>query len=712
MIGFLFAAALSAAPFPERDTTWTENIEEIVVTSLRQDEKLVETPADMAVVKAADITRQSAVTLADVLKFEPGICMGGDGIWATNVNVRGMSENRLVTLVDGNRIETAADLTASMSMFDVNDVERVEIVKGAQSSLYGSGAMGGIVNVITRDGHFADRPYFEGSARIGYASANNYFNPYLSVLTGSRKWYLRASGSFGEAKDIRTPKGILDNSGFKSWNAGMKFALEPASDHLLKIQFQHNHSYDVGIPGGAAIAPTATADYRDINRTLVDANYEIKNLSRSFKSLKFRVFYQSILRDVLMLPNVSTKDVLPDGSTRITTPSLITPYGSHRTFGAQAQGIWHLGEHSSLIGGVDAWRRNIGSHSVKHINVSVQGPDGTTLASNVMERGETPLPDASFTSAGIFVQNESRLFRDRLKITIGGRIDGIFVSNGECHDVDYILLNGKEQPLPSQRLTFVEGNTAELSWSANLGILYKVGEKTDLVLNAARSFRAASLEERFKFIDLTSKVQLGNPALKPESGLCADLGARYWGDRFTFQGTLFVNRLTDMILETNGEFQGLPALVYDNVGRAFLYGFDLRAGYCFNYWFSAYASGSGVVGIDTDKSQWLPNIPPTSGRLGVIFTYPKAGALNLSAVFVGARTEETIAYGEKPVDGYCRIDLSLSSKIFDIGPATLQLLGGIDNLTDAAYTNFLSTNRSNIRFEPGRNAYLKICLAF
>ena len=55
-----------------------------------------------------------------------------------------------MTLIDGNRVETATDLTASLSMTDVNDIERVEVVKGAQSSLYGTGAMGGIVNIITR----------------------------------------------------------------------------------------------------------------------------------------------------------------------------------------------------------------------------------------------------------------------------------------------------------------------------------------------------------------------------------------------------------------------------------------------------------------------------------------------------------------------------------------------------------------------------------
>lgn len=699
-------------PLSESDTTIVEELEEVVVTSLRQDVKLVETPANLAVVKARDFTKYSAITVSDVLKYEPGVSMGGDGVWATSVNIRGLNESRLVTLVDGNRIETASDMTAAMSMFDVNDIKRVEVVKGSQSSLFGSGAMGGIVNVITKDGHFADKPYFSGSAILGYASVNNYFNPYLSLETGRKKWYFRVSGSYGNAQDIMTPKGKLENSSFRSWNINAKLGIKPLDNHLLKIQFQHNHSKDVGVPGGAAIAPTATADYKNISRTLVDLNYEIKDLTETFASLSFRGFYQDIPRDVELQPNTSVTTILPTGNTQITTPELITAFGSHRTAGGMAQAIFNFGEWNNLIAGIDVWQRHIDSDRVKYIDVKVASPEGAILAANKIQRGETPLPRASFTSAGIFAQDEMRFFDDRFKVTVGGRLDGIFVKNDECHDVDWMTLNGVQQPV-SPRVTYEAGKTSELSWSVNLGALYKVGSKTDLVLNLARSYRAASLEERFRFIDLTSKVQMGNPNLKPESGYAAELGVRYWGKKFTLQSSIFANRLIDMIVEMPGEFQGTPALIYQNVDKAILAGADFNANYTFNYNWNAFAAGSYIIGIDTDKQQWLPNIPPMSLRLGGGYTYPKIGAVNLSIVLVGARLDNQIATGEKPTDGYYRIDLSLNSKMFTLGTkGTLQFFGGIDNLTNVAYTNFLSTNRTGINYEPGINAYIKACITF
>ena len=114
---------------------------EVEVSSFRVNRKVKELPMPLAVVGSNSFQKLSALTLSNVIATEPGIAMGSDGVWATSINIRGLGENRLVTLIDGNRIETATDLTASFSMVDVNDIERVEVVKSAQSSLYGTGGI-------------------------------------------------------------------------------------------------------------------------------------------------------------------------------------------------------------------------------------------------------------------------------------------------------------------------------------------------------------------------------------------------------------------------------------------------------------------------------------------------------------------------------------------------------------------------------------------
>ena len=684
----------------------TLSLKEAVVTSLKIERLIDETPAILNIVTSLDVKQRSSFTVADVLKYQPGLAIGGDGVWATNINVRGLSENRLVTLVDGNRIETATDLTASLAMIDVNDIERVEVIKGAQSSLYGSGAMGGIVNIITKDGYFADDTYVHGNLTGSFSSVNKGHSEYASVNAGGSRWYLKVNGTYGHALDIMTPQGLLPNSGYTTTNIGARAGFKPARNHILKFQFQRNWSKDVGIPGGAAFAKTATATYKNIGRTLFNGSYEILDISDIFTSLKITGFSQNIIRDVEMIPNTPKP-------TAGAWPERVTPLGIHKTYGGNVQGTWEFGDDHTLVAGVEAWRRDISSDRNKYIK---QFAAGEVKAE--MIRNEKPFPAASYTSAGFFAQDESRFLDDRLIVRLGARLDGNFIKNEEGHNVEYInnvtagVVN--DNP-PGKIVTFKAGNKREFSWSGNLGVIYKLAPVADLVLNAARSYRSPSLEEYFKFIDLSgNKVRIGNVDLKPEDGLSADLGVRLHGEKFAFEVSGFANKINNMIVERKANTTGAnDTLVLQNASKALLYGGEFSASYTIVRGLDIYASGAYTVGLETSgEKTWLPLIPPMNGTAGISYRHPKVGGVNLSALFVGAKKEDNKAASDTATDGWYRIDLSLNTRPFHFGPCALQIFGGIDNLTNVEYRNFLSTNRNAISCEPGRNFYVRASLSF
>ncbi|HOU03080.1 MAG TPA: TonB-dependent receptor [Bacteroidales bacterium] len=701
----------------------TISLGEVEVTSLIVHRKVRDLPTPITVVPSYKYNKLSAITLSNVLASEPGISMGNDGVWSTNINIRGFNESRLVTLIDGNRVETATDLTASLSMTDVNDIERVEVVKGAQSSLYGTGAMGGIVNIITKEGHFSEKPYFSGNIISGFASANKLFMNHADINTGSDKWYLRLSGAYGKADDIRTPEGVLPNSQFTTSNITAKVGVKPLENHIFNLQYQRNWSTDVGIPGGSAFPGPATATYTDIGRQLLAAGYEIKNIGAKLESLKLRYFLQYIQRDVALYPNTVTLNPTPTGSQRI-TPGLVTPIGDHFTQGGKLQSTWNLSDKNTLIAGLDLWSRKLYTERTKNITVEVLNSQGAVVKTNNLVRGETPIPESSFTSTGVFIQDESQMLDDKLTLIAGGRIDGIRVKNERGFDIDYLITNGvRNDTPPNQRITFEKSSKSSISWSANTGMLYSLFKETDLSFNLARSFRAPSLEERFKYIDLGNYVRLGNINLKPENGYSADIGLRMWKTRFTFQADIFANRILNMIVEAPGEFiytintgtsegliDTLPALVNTNVSKALLYGFDFGFQYNFYSDLVLFGTGSYVRGKDTEARVSLPQIPPLSGRLGIRYTYNKIGSAELTVV--GASKQDKIAEGETETGGFTRLDLALSSTSISLGITKLQVYAGIDNITDRSYTSHLSTNRGNISVEPGRNIYLRMNLAF
>lgn len=704
-------------------TETTINLGEVVVSSLRLDRQVKKLPVPLSVVRSFDYQKQSSLTLSNVLEKKSGISMGGDGVWATNINIRGLSENRLVTLIDGNRVETANDLTASMSMIDMYDVERVEVIKGAQSSLYGSGAMGGIVNIITKDGYFSSGPYLTGNVSTGFASANRLFAGHADVNTGSSRWYFRLSGTYSDAGDIRTPEGKMPNSRYEYNNVTAKLGIKPFDDHIFKFQIQRYQANDVGIPGGDAFPGPATATYTGIGRDLVSAGYEIKNLGNMLSSLKFGYFNQYIDRYVSLKPNTVTEATLPNGNVQRTKPELFTPTGRHLTNGGQIQSTWDLSPDNTFIVGADVWSRKLTTERIKYITVDIINPSGDIIKTNNVIRGETPTPESSFSSAGLFIQDEARLLNDRLTLIAGGRLDGVLIKNKENYDVDYITINDVENSFPDRRLTFDEGSERNISWSANAGLLYNLRGNTDLSFNLARSFRSPSLEERFKYIDLGNYVRLGDASLAPESGFSADLGIRKWNRDLNFQAGVFLNHMTNMIVEVPGEFiykafsgasdytvDTLPALINSNVSRALLYGIDYEFEYNFYNSFVLFSTGSWVRGKDTEAGENLPLIPPLRGRLGLRYT--RHGIASAEFIVTGVSKQAKIAEGERETDGYVRLDLTVSSDNIRLGKTGLQLFAGIDNILDKSYTNHLSTNRGNISVEPGRNFYIRLNFSF
>ncbi len=675
---------------------------EVEVSSLRVNRRMKDVPMSMVVVGSENFSKLSAQTLSNALSAEPGIAMGRDGVWSTSINIRGLGENRLVTMIDGHRVETATDLTASFSMIDVNDIERVEVVKGAQSSLYGTGAMGGIVNIITREGRFSTKPYVSGNVISGFASANNLFSLHAGVNAGAPKWTLRLSGTRNSADDIRTPVGVLPNSQFTSNNISAKAGWKPFTNHTLKAQYQNNWSENVGIPGGSAFPGPATATYTDISRHLFSTSYEISKISNKLSSLKINYFTQFIQRDVEMIPNTVNETQLPNKGKQRTIPTRVLPIGNHLMHGGQLQSSWDLDKKNTLIAGADIWSRAVRTVRTKEITVEVYDPTGKLIKTNLLVRGETPTPASSFTSTGLFLQDEARLLNNRLTLITGGRIDGIRVKNEKGKDIDYLIINGvRNDTPPNQRITFVEDDNRSLSWSANTGVLYKLTRETDL----------------------TNYVRLGNTELKPENGWSADLGVRVWKPNFNLQVNGFINSIANLIVETPGKFiytmntgtgtavtDTLPALVNANVSRALLYGADVSMQY--NAWshLVLFASGAYVRGKDTEAGINLPQVPPLNGRMGVRYSAPRLGSAEVA--LVGAAKQDKIAKGEKETGGWTRLDLALNSTPIRLGAARLQLYGGVDNLTDRSYTNHLATNRGSISIEPGRNIYLRLNLAF
>ncbi len=126
----------------------------VVVSTNRTEDYLRNSPFAELIVDKEEIQKRPAISLPDILQNEPGISLIRDGIWGTEISIRGLNRENIITLIDGNRVVTSTDVAARLSMIDLNDIDRVEVIKGASSSIYGSGATGGIVKSLQSHLHF------------------------------------------------------------------------------------------------------------------------------------------------------------------------------------------------------------------------------------------------------------------------------------------------------------------------------------------------------------------------------------------------------------------------------------------------------------------------------------------------------------------------------------------------------------------------------
>ena len=687
-------------------------LDEGVVSTNRTENYLRNSPFAESIVGKEEIQTRPSFSLPDILQNEPGVSLLRDGIWGTEVSIRGLNRENVITLIDGSRIATSTDVAARLSMVDMNNVERVEVIKGASSSIYGSGATGGIVNIITKSSQIYDRLSLNGNIISEYNTVNNLSVFGGSVYSGSSSWSTKLSGSYRKANNTQTPNGELNNSQFEDYSFSGALNIFPIDNHKLKIDYQLFRADNVGIPGSSVFPEQALVTYPFERRELISAGYEIQNISKTFYKLSAKYSYQLINRDVENIPYIVQNIPASGGNpARRVSVLKITPSADHKNNNATLQGNFWLFDSHNLAAGIDYWDRSYSGERERYQLIEVLDSAGNVVSTTNRITGEKPLPNSSYKSLGIFAQDEFKLFEDKLSTTLGLRYDFINITGEKTLNPVYVINNGVINTTPpNQQVIWDSTDENNSSYSANLGFIYSLFSNYDLTLGLGSSFRSPSLEERFQYIDQGSVVRVGNPDLEPEKGQSIDFGVRHYSDNFKILSSFFYSHFNDLVVEVPGTYEGRNALIKTNIGEARIYGFDFSADY--NFWrdYIFYTTASYVKGDDITADGNLPEIPPFNGRVGFKFGFLDYLQTDVSStLFV---EQNYVAEDELTTPGYAVFNLLLNTVPIKFSSISFRIYSGIENIFDKAYRNHLSTTRGSITIEPGRNIFLKLAVDF
>ena len=687
-------------------------LDEVIVSTNRTEDYLRNSPFAELLVNKEEIQKRPAISLPDILQNEPGISLVRDGIWGTELNIRGLSRENIVTLINGNRVVTSTDVAARLSMIDLNDIDRVEIIKGASSSIYGSGATGGIVNIITKSPQYYDQFSLNGNVLAEYNTVNELSVFSGSLLSGGSFWSAKISGSYRNAHNIQTPIGELKNSQFEDYTFSGAFNITPIENQKLHIYYQNFRANDVGIPGASVFPDNADVRYPYEFRELISAGYDIQNLSKIFYKLSVKYSYQLIERNVENIPHI-IQNIPASGNNPARRVSVlkITPSADHKNNNAQLQGNFWLFDSHNLITGLDYWDRSYNGERERYQLIEVLDSSGNVVSTTDKIIGEKPIPDSKYSSLGIFAQDDFKLFEDKLSTTIGLRYDYINISADETLNPVYTITNGElDTNPPDQEVLWEATETNNSSYSGNIGFIYSIFSNLDLTLGLGSSFRSPSLEERFQYIDQGSIVRVGNPNLKPEQGLTSDFGIRYYSNNLKIISNIFYSHYNDLVTEVPGIYEGRNALIKTNIGEARIYGFDFRIDY--NFWkdYIFYTTVSYVRGDDLTNGGYLPQIPAPNGNAGLkfdLFDYLNADIY--SSIFLA---QNDVAEGERTTPGYAMFNFLLNTVPIRFENINFRIYSGVENIFDKAYRNHLATTRGSITIEPGRNIFIKLAMDF
>lgn len=245
-------AQLIAATMPvmaEEASEVKENEDQMVVTASSVEQNLKDAPASISVITREDLQRKPVQNLKEVLKDVPGVQLTNESDNRQGVSIRGLGSSYTLILVDGKRVNSRNAVFRhndfDLSWIPAESIERIEVVRGPMSSLYGSDALGGVVNIITRkvgtEWHgtlSADTTVQEHRDR-GDSGNGNFFasGPLVDDLLGVKVYGALGKRNKDQASSASGSTGQPRIEGYTSRNANVEFSLTPDKDQDITFGY-------------------------------------------------------------------------------------------------------------------------------------------------------------------------------------------------------------------------------------------------------------------------------------------------------------------------------------------------------------------------------------------------------------------------------------------------------------------------------------------
>ena len=574
---------------------YTKGVE---VTATRVTRDLMDVPMSVGVVTEDDIKKSGVTTIGELIQDVPGVELQNDGTpGLIRVSIRGEGTMRSTILIDGQRISEHKSMSGTPILIDPSAVERVEVIKGPASVLYGSDAIGGVINIITKKG--GKKPV-QLDVGVGYNGAGDGFTENASVSGYYNGFNYRLSGSYADFGDLRTPDKTIGGTDYDTRSGSVFLSYDFTDDLTIGATADWYK--------GNFNTAEETGEYEEFfvkinpwRREKAAVFIDAKNLNEYWARLRFDAYVQDTKKN--MHNHVKQNPMYMDNQAENTIKST----------GVSIQTEWQLGDSNYLIAGAGFDSDELDAFTQTFFELSPM--PGFVVSSKDVDSTLEGSQDSFYA----FLSNETLLPFD-LSANYGVRFTHVKSSLDQVEDIGtQISMN---RPVPVDPTAFV-GSESNSKAVFNFGLVWRGIENLALRATWAQGFRAPTLQEKYLVSSMGGGTEIGNPNLDPETSDNFELGARYSGDCLNLDFAAFLNLADDYITTKNvGNAMGFDnAYQYYNVGKATTYGVELSASYDLPYGFTPYTSMTwlkrkfeygGIIGDTYDT-----NTPEFMYRAGV-----------------------------------------------------------------------------------------------
>jgi iron complex outermembrane recepter protein len=675
------------------DNDQTEHLGDLTVNATRVDKSLYEIPASVSYVGMDEIQLgKQQLGIDEALVKIPGLFMQNRYNFAQDlrISIRGFGSRatfgiRGIKLYVDGIPATLPDGQGGVDSIDIGSLERMEVIRGPSSSLYGS-ASGGVINMYTEDGPL-DGPFVEGRASFGSDNFRKY-----QIKTGGQKDKLNYLVNFSRLE----LDGYRDHSRTENFLVNSKFRYDIDNTSDITLTLNAVDSPEAEDPGGLRRTgnafnvgvSTPTAAQRNNLRFDAGESVEQQQIGLLYnKSVGEK--HDFTLRNYYVFRNFNTN--LPFGD----FGGPVTPSG----------GIVGLDRFFTGGGGQYSYSDNLFGHKNRltmGFDIDSQMDErinDTNIVNSVVVGPRSLDQDEDVFSWGIFLQNEFNI-TDSLALTAGVRYDEV-----EFDFTDKYFVDGTDD---SGKIIFTE-------WSPQAGLLWSVNDAVNIYGNVGTSFESPSSRE------FANPVGAGgfNPSLNAQTAINYEIGVKgFLSQKLSYELAVFRIETEDELVLAGQNLAGSD--FFTNAGETTRNGIEAALtvkplqglNVTFAYTYSDFEFDKFTVGGTSFKGNAIPGIPQQTAFVELAYYHPSGFYSILDTQLVDQVFVDNANSDE--ADDYIVSNLRLGYTI-DLGNKVFAPFIGINNIFDQNYIGAVRVNEANSRFfepAPDMNLYAGMSLRF